>query len=258
MAKYRLYIDESGSHEYVDSESQERRYLGLVGIIVEFDKYENGIKPQIKELQGMFDPDEDVILHREDIVNKKGVFARLDDLEFKTQFNEKVLNMFVANDYVLCVMVLDKRAHYKRYGGSAYHPYHYCVNVLLERYVIFLEEINSRGDIMAEARGKKEDGELRSAFDKFYKGGTSFVSEKRIQQRLFSKDIKIKPKAKGFAGLQFADLLALPLKLFVLKEYGKISSIKENFTKNVITKSKSHIRQGVNGKIKGYGIKLLE
>lgn len=67
-------------------------------------------------------------------------------------------------DYTLCAVVLDKKSHLERYQKSAFHPYHYCTNVLLERYVFYLQENGGRGDVLAEARGKREDHALKEEY----------------------------------------------------------------------------------------------
>jgi len=98
---YRLYIDESGDHSYGKKELQkwvikfkedtlevpidhypelerdEKRYLGLTGCIIESEEYRNIFHPRIEQLKQKYfphNPDEPVIFHRKDIINKHGPF----------------------------------------------------------------------------------------------------------------------------------------------------------------------------------------
>lgn len=259
MEKYRLYIDESGTHDYSEKETIKHRYLGLIGVIVALTDYQSDIQPKIFELKRMFseDPDELVLLHRDEIVNRQGPFVKLYDLGFESKFNESLLDLLDTGNYILCGIVLDKKSHYERYGKAATHPYHYCLNVLLERYVLFLEEKQLRGDVVSEARGKREDGALRDAYSRFYLKGTNFISPERIQDRLTSQDIKLRTKKNCAEGLELADLLVLATKFYALKTYNIISELTDNFGLMVIDKIHKKFRHNGAGGVKGYGIKLI-
>jgi len=257
--KFRLYIDESGTHNYSTQDDIKSRYLGLTGFIVNEEANIEVLQPKLQELKRMFanDPDELPVLHREEIVNKKGVFARLNDAGFEKEFNEKFLDLIKNLDYRICAVVLDKKSHLERYQKSAFHPYHYCANVLLERYVFFLQENGYRGDVLAEARGKKEDHALKEEYKRFYENGTYFCKPAYVQQFLTSKEIKIKPKSKMFVGLEFADLLSLATKLDTLSCYGELTTLDDNFCKVVIESIQDKYRSSTNGKTKGFGKKLI-
>lgn len=260
MEKYRLYIDESGTHNYSDKDSIKHRYLGIVGVIVAVSDYQSDIQPKIIGLKKMFseDPDDLVLLHRDEIVNKQGAFAKLADKEFESRFNEGLIDLLENGNYVLCGIVLDKKSHFDRYDKAATHPYHYCLNVLLERYVLFLEENGVTGDVMSEARGKKEDSALRDAYERFYLRGTNFISTERIQERLTSKKIKLRTKQNCAEGLELADLLVLATKFHVLNTYNVIKELNDNFSKVIVDKTQPKFRHNGNGYVKGYGIKLIE
>ena len=197
------------------------------------------------------------VQHREDIVNKKGVFAKLNDGGFEKEFNERFLDLIKNLNYKICAVVLDKKSHLERYQKSAFHPYHYCANVLLERYVFFLQENGGRGDVLAEARGKKEDHALKEEYKRFFEIGTYFCKPAYIQQFLTSKEIKIKPKSKMFVGLEFADLLSLATKLDILHSYGQIPILDDNFCKVVVENIQNKYRSSANGQTKGFGKKLI-
>ncbi len=260
MAKlFRLYIDESGTHNYSTAPQLDKRYLGLTGIIVDSEIYEAEFQPRITNLKKLFsnDPDDLPILHRDDIVNKTGAFAKLNDPTIEAKFNTQFISLIKDVDYSICTVVIDKTAHFAKYQKSANHPYHYCLTAMLERYAHFLE-IRGRGDVCAESRGRIEDMALKDAYEHFYSDGTYFRSKEYVQTYLTSREIKIKPKDKSIAGLELADLLALPTKLDVLKTNGILTTLTENFTKQIIDLiQKKYCRGNRSHNVKGYGKKLL-
>jgi hypothetical protein len=72
-------------------------------------------------------------------------------------FNQDLLQFLQQSTYVLITVVIDKKAHTKRYGAAALNPYHYCLAARLEHYYGFMNFYNAKGDIMTESRGSKED-----------------------------------------------------------------------------------------------------
>jgi hypothetical protein len=257
--KFRLYIDESGTHSYSNSTKLDKRYLSLTGIIINSDDYESDIKPALLEIKKLFSDDLDdlPILHREDIQNKIGLFQCLNMPEIEKKFNELLLTLYANGKFVIITVVIDKKDHLERYGDSALHPYHYCLTVLLEKYVSYLKD-KGAGDVIAEGRGGMEDMALKEAYKYFYNNGTNFISPGLIQNHLSSKEIKIKPKWKGIDGLQLADLLSLPSKLYVLLAYKVRTSMDNNFNLKImkVIKTKFYRNPHTNKGI-GYGIKLL-
>lgn len=256
---YRIYIDESGNHNYSQSSDLDKKYLGLTGIILDIETYENDLQPKITELKKIFTNDLDDLpnLHHEDIMAMTGHFSKLRDPQIRSEFDKQLLELIEKVDFCICAVVIDKNEHFQRYREAAMHPYHYCLNSMLERYIHFLE-IRGRGDVLAEARGGTEDMQLKAAYETFYNYGTSFERPSHIQTLLTSRELKLKPKNKNIAGLELADLLALCTKLDVLNTYGRIAALGENFNKRIINLLHSKYCRGNNlPKIKGYGKKLL-
>jgi hypothetical protein len=261
MKKCRLYIDESGTHNYSISDKVDKRYLGLVGVAISDIEYTTVLQPKMRDIKLMFggDPDEPPILHREDIIKKSGLFTKLNDKDFETDFNQKIFDIVSNTKYIICCVVLDKKSHFEKYSSAAYHPYHYCLNILLERYSWLLEEYDFHGDVMAESRGKREDNELRSAYNTFYTRGTYFRSKESIQQRITSKSLKTKPKTANIVGLEFADLLSLATKLDTLHFYGAIPELTENFCKQIVSRIEPKYRRDpASHKVGGFGKKLIK
>jgi hypothetical protein len=257
MKRYRMYVDESGDHTYYSLEDPAKRYLGLIGIFIETEYYRTVFQPELERLKQKHfphNPDEPVILHRKDIINRVGHFWRLRDPEKELAFNEDFLQFAKEQDYRIIIVVIDKKTHIERYGQAAYHPYHYCLAALLERYCGFLNFYNARGDVLAESRGGTEDLNLKRAYQKLYKQGTWYRGSEFFQRVLTSSEIKIKLKSSNVAGLQFSDLLAYPCKQEVLVEERRLEDSGDNFGKQICQCIQPKYNQQIyQGRIKGYG-----
>lgn len=233
--------------------------MGLLGCIVEHEVYRTAFHAAFEALkQEHFphNPDEPVILHRKELVNKEGPFWRLRDPKRETQFNKDLLTFLQEQEYALIMVVIDKKSHVEWYGDAAYHPYHYCLAALMERYCGFLNFYNAKGDVLAESRGKTEDQQLREAYAHLYTSGTQFKPAGFFQRALTSKEIKLKPKSANIAGLQVADLLAYPLKQQILMENSRIApgAWKGRFGEKIAAAVQNkYNRQSYTGRVSGYG-----
>ena len=220
MNRYRLYLDESGDHTYGgDLDDPDRRYLGLTAVAVKTTDYRECFHPTLERLkQDVFphSPDEPVILVRSRIAKREGIFSRLRDASVNAAWERHLLAFFADHLSVIFTVVIDKKAHRERYGRAAYHPYHYCLTVLLERYRGWLELKGGRSDVMAEGRGGTEDLKLKQVYEDIWNNGTQFLSAQLMQNAFTSKELKVKKKEQNIAGLQVADLLAYPARLDVL------------------------------------------
>jgi len=257
MKRYRLYIDESGAHTYSELEDPAKRYLGLTGIFVEGEYYRTTFQPgmeRLKQKHFPHNPDEPVILHREDIINRRGLFWRLRDVEREQAFNEDLLQFIEEQDYRVITVVIDKKTHIERYGEAAYHPYHYCLVAMLERYCGYLNFRNAQGDVLAESRGGTEDQQLKVAYRAVYNAGTQWRGTEFFQRSLTSSEIKLKQKLRNIAGLQLADLLAYPSKQEILIEERVINDPGDNFGKQICQRIQiKYNKQEYEQRIKGYG-----
>ncbi len=255
--RFRIYIDESGDHTYSKIKKISDRYLGLTGVIIESEYYRMEFSPDLEELKQKHfphNPDSPVVLHRNDIINKRGPFWRLKDKNKQENFNNDLLDFLDKQQYHLISVVLDKYLHQKNYGISAFHPYHYCLTALLERYCGYLNYFNAVGDVMAESRGREEDKQLKIEYQHLYLSGTYYRDASFFQKTLTSKEIKLKKKRANIAGLQLADLLAYPSKQDMLINHGVISRPQNrfgNFINNCI--QPKYNKRFDLGTIDGYG-----
>jgi len=169
-------------------------------------------------------------------------------------FDEDVLQFIKEQDYRIITVVIDKKTHIERYGEAAYHPYHYCLAALLERYCGFLNFYDAQGDVLAESRGGTEDRQLKEAYRAVYNAGTQWRGTEFFQRGLTSSEIKLKQKSRNIAGLQLADLLAHPSKQEILIEEERINDPGDNFGKQICQCIEAKYNRHVfDGRIKGYG-----
>lgn len=219
MPVYRLYIDEVGNEGMTSAALQDdnNRYLSLTGVIIESDYYKDTFHPSLYSFKSKFIPGypddpqgETHCLHRRDIMKKQNGFEFLNDDTIHIAFDQELMKIVRTTEYTVISVVIDKLAHLNAYGTFYNHPYYYCLNILLERYVRFLETIRGTGDVLIEARGKNKDKELKRIFESTYQHGTGYIHARRFQQALSSQTIKIKPKEKDIYGLQLADIVAYP------------------------------------------------
>ncbi len=257
MSVYRLYIDESGHHRYQRNEAITERYLGLTGIIINKDVYDNEVIKRVEQLRSHFYTDHDLRppLHLTDIMASKNGFAKLQEADIRKQFDGQLLSLLKDVDYQIITVVIDKNGHQDKYVTPE-HPYHYSLTCMLERYCKFLKYANAKGDVMAEARGKKEDRKIEEVYSDFYANGTNFANATDVQARLTSKEIKMKTKYHLIHGLEFADLIALNSKIDILHSNERIETLDNNFTKTVIEAIQPKYYTGATGP-KGNGKKFL-
>jgi len=223
--QYRLYVDESGDHTFNNLDDIGHRYLALVGIAIEADYYRSTFQPRLEALKQTHfphNPDEPVVLHREDIYNRRYCFGILCDEEKNNRWEQDVITFVKESKFRLFTIVIDKKAHKEKYGASANHPYHLCLTFLLERYRGYLLYVDGKGDVMAESRGKEQDMALKEVYRDVWWRGTFYISNRNFQSVLTSRELKLKTKLANIAGLQFADLLAHSAKMEILSSRGRV------------------------------------
>ncbi len=262
MKLYRIYIDEVGNHDLTHTQDPNHRFLSLTGVILETNYAREILIPEMNAITREYfqtDPDIPVIFHRADIVNHRPPFSCLNNPLVEQRFNLDVLGLLYKWEYTVITIVIDKREHINKYNVWHYHPYHYCLSVLLERFILFLRNAMARGDVMVEARGGKEDCKLKDSFQRLWEHGTNKISAEKWQEKLTSKELKIKPKSADIAGLQLADIIAHPSRREILLDNRLITDTRNTFGDlivEILRKSK-YYRNKKDGNIYGYGKKLL-
>jgi len=235
--KYRIYIDEVGNPDLGSSDNPNHRFLSLTGVILDLDYIQSVVHPEMESLKRKHfrsHPDEPIIFHRKEMVNRLPPFEALRDDDFRTKFDRELLGLMERWEYTVISVCLDKKKHKETYQTWRYDPYHYCLAVLLERFVFFLGQEGRPGDVMAESRGGKADMRLKASFSRLWEYGTEYVDPSQFQTRITSRQLKVKMKANNIAGLQLADLLAHPSRNEILRENGLLQRKVASFAEEVI------------------------
>lgn len=258
--KYRIYIDEVGNHDLKHVTDPNQRYLSLTGVVFELDYVANELFPRLETLKTKYfksHPDNPTVLHRKELLNKKSPFEALKDPDIADAFDRELLRLLTELDFVVMTVVLDKKQHKEQYLLWRYDPYHYCLKVLVERFVLFLESKDAVGDVMAESRGGKEDMRLKKSFHRVYEEGTEFVHAEKFKAYLSSSQLKAKPKSNNIAGLQIADLVAYPSYKRMLFQKGKVEKVGQFGERIVDILENYKYYRGLSNRLWGYGKKWL-
>lgn len=255
-----MYVDEVGNSDRKSTSNPNHRFFSLTGVILLLEVVKKQLHPEFEELKSRFfdfHPDDPIIFHRKEIVNARHPFGVLKDKEIRTKFDEALLRIISETDFTVITVVLDKQEYIKLYKEFRYDPYHYCLSVLLERYVHYLDKKGLYGDVLAESRNKKENRRLKKEFHRLYEIGTQHIAEKEISRVLTSSEIKIKSKENNIAGLQLADLLAHPSRREILLEKQKIEDYRKNIFAERIVDILKIKYDSQDGEIYSFGKNLL-
>jgi hypothetical protein len=254
----RLYIDESGDHKSSHQTDIGKRYLGVIGVHFQQaagQQFRRDLEA-FKRLHLDYDEDDPPILHREDIVSRRGPFHVLRHPDRRRRFDDALIDLIGSTRYTVTAVVIDKFQHGQ--NRQLVHPYHYCLHAIIERYCGLLDRAGCVGDVIAESRGGVEDGALKRAYEELRDKGTQFCDRERCERTLTSSKLKLRPKGANIAGLQLADILAHPLTRDVLVAYKRSANRGSAFADRVCTsvecRYNNHPR---NGHINGYGRVIL-
>lgn len=258
--KHRLFTDEVGNSDIGSSDDPNHRYLSLTGAIIASEYHSTVVSPALEELKRTcFDshPDKPIILHRKELMNKNYPFESLRNPITAISFDNDLLSLLRSLDYAVITVVIDKQEHKRRYQKWLFDPYHYCLTAMVERYVLWLQNAQVEGDVMAESRGKQDERRLKVSFERIYVKGSDFVSSTVFASQLTSKQLKLHTKKDNIAGLQLADLIAHPSFRGTLARKEQ-RPLPDNFGGKIeaILETSKYVRSH-SGRIDGYGRKWL-
>ncbi|MGH7055777.1 MAG: DUF3800 domain-containing protein [Stellaceae bacterium] len=258
---YRLYIDETGNADLKASQRDpNHRFLSLSGVAMSLDYARRVAYPKLEDIKAEFfqsHPDHPIVLHRKDLIQKNHPFHALRDPETDTRFGNVIFSYLRTTEFKAITVVIDKQEHLNRYKVWQYDPYHYCLEILVERYFFFLRDNSAVGDVMAEVRGGKPDRKLEKLYHHFFTNGTSYLRASVLQRYLSSKDLKMRPKSANVTGLQIADLIAAPSAQYV-KATRRQGKLPDRFGARIVKllREAKYLRDH-NGIVAGCGTKWL-
>lgn len=257
---YRLYLDEVGVEAIKRLHSDNFRFLSLTGVAMKIDHARDFLQPALNLIKAEVfdqDPDQPIIFHRTDIIGFKGPFEVLRNDLIREDFDRRLLRVMRDANYRVITALIDKRWMVEQIHWNQTHPYNYLMEIIVEKYAQFLKRMSDNGDIMPEARGKKQDKSLQEEFDAFRSNGTRFVNADLIQSHILSKKLKFRTKKDNIAGLQLCDLLAHSSHYTTRQNMGHsvhLGPFSENISKILVFEKYD---RSYNGEVRGYGMKHI-
>lgn len=257
---YRLYLDEHGTDTLKRLKLDGYRYFSLTGVAMKVDHARDFLVPSFNRIKASIldeDPDSPICFHRSDIRRAAGPFEKLKDTGTRKAFDESILGTLRDSQYTVVSVVIDKKAMAEQHHWSSRHPYHFLMEVMVEKYAQFLNRMADIGDIMPEARGRNQDQALQSEFEDLKLNGTRYASKELVQYRIPSTSLKFRTKRENIAGLQLCDLLAHPSHYTIRHNMNHPVELGP-FAKRVsdILRAQKYDRSAY-GKVWGYGAKYL-
>lgn len=209
-----VYIDETGDHGMASIDPNFPIFV-LTMVIVDIATYTEKIVPTFYRFKLDTFGHEGVILHSRKIRKAQEDFGFLTDPAMRTPFYTALYQAMETSDYNLISVVIRKQKHKDRYGAKARHPYNLAFTFALERLLPLLEGLGQTDvHLIAEARGKREDAELKLAVLDVVNNGTFYISATRFKAIRFRLDFR--PKAMNIIGTQIADLAGYPISRYAL------------------------------------------
>jgi hypothetical protein len=257
---YRLYVDEVGTDDMNDLKNDDHRYLSLTGVAMKIEVARDDLTPKfdwVKKTVFDHDPDNPVIFHRKKIVHRKAEFGVLNDKNKADLFDRAMLRIYKQCDYAVITALIDKLDASGKEKWREKHPYHYLMQILVEKFARFLDRNNDFGEVMPEGRKGIKDARLQEAYDAVRKNGNFYFPPEKICYRIPSKQLKFRYKRDNIAGLQLADLLAHPSHMYIRSRQNHpvtLGAYAQSVTTILVT---SKYDRSYHGSIMGYGIKYL-
>lgn len=257
---FRMYLDETGTHDLGHVHQEAHRYFSLTGVILDLEDIREGVTRNLNVLKNdLFspDPDEPLILHRKSIMERRARFSVLRDDVLNLEFCERLISFIEDTSFTTITAVVDKKAILGMDHWHEKNPYHYCLEILVEKFVQWLCRTNSVGDVLAERRGKKEDKALCEVYLRVISKGTRFIGTETFSGALTAKKLKMRRKEENITGLQIADLIAHPSYLYVRDSVGHSVDIRGLAPRIIRILKDTKYDRSSTGKISGYGIKYI-
>lgn len=239
-----LFLDESGDHDLINIDLEYSIFV-LAGCIMDLEYEGKVLTPALNQFKKDLFGNSDIILHLADYTRNKACFGNLCNKDFREKFYTGLNKIIKDMDFTLLACIVDKKEHVKHYK-NAIDPYLLSLEVVLERYIMFLKRNNEKGIVIAESRGNQLDNQLNLAFLDLKISGTRFLRPTDIVEAI--TDFRIRKKDENIAGLQLIDTIISPI--------GRKFLGRKNFyiAYDVI---KSKFRKHDCGKYKGYGLVIL-
>lgn len=207
-----LFLDESGDHNLVKIDIQYPMFI-LGGVIID-EEYLPILNKKVNDFKLELFGNKDIILHTADITRNKNGFEKLKQKEFRENFYSKLNILMNELQYSIVACAIKKDEHIEKYGDSAIDPYLLSLNVIVEKFCLYLRHNNELGSIIAEKRDRTLDHELELSWLNLKIRGTKHLKGSEIEDKIES--LKLEHKHLNTNALQIADLVVSPIGRYVL------------------------------------------
>ena len=247
MKNYYLFLDESGHHG-IKTKDQQYPVLVLCGCFIKKDYFDSKLTDKFNKLKLKYFKTTKIVLHSRDIRKWQNEFKILGDPKIRNEFYKDLDGLIASAEFNIITTAILKDKLIEQYGPRTDNPYELSLTFILERTTFLSDNIGCKSvEMVAEARGKKEDASLHNQHQLILSHGTAYVDNLRLRSRF--SDIKFVKKAENNLGTQIADLVAYPLATKAL--YPE----RENLAFRVI--EPKIYRQFLDGDYLGYGLKIF-
>ena len=193
----------------------------LVGLLVGETYYSRTLVPRVKAVKEQNGFDRAVLLHSSSIRRHEREFSVLSDSNRCNRFYESLNKMFRTSRIRVYAVVIDKQRLRERLIWAP-DPYNVSLSLLLSltcgRRGMPTPWPPNVARIVAESRGRREDKQLQSEYQRLRRSGLPSYGAEGVQGRraqtvgrVFPARIDFAGKKKVVAGLELADLAAYPL-----------------------------------------------
>lgn len=241
-----MFLDESGDHNLKKISSIHPVFV-LGGVIVDRAYARTVIEPAMQTFKARHFGRTDLVLHTVEMNRGRGAYAFLADPVKRALFYSELNDMLASFDYKVVACVIKKDDHIRQYGANAADPYHYSLEILVERFCMELGPLLDSGFICAECRNPGLDKRLMEAWDELRANGlgTGFMSSSAIDERIVGLDLK--DKRPNLAGLQLADLVITPIGRHVAGIPMKSNEVQRSVVETKLRTHKgSYVGSGLN------------
>lgn len=237
-----LYLDESGDHDLVNIDKN-YPIFALGGCVMDSSYHDRVLKPAMDFFKEKVLGNSSIILHYADYTRDGVGFEKLSDKTNRETFYRELNKIIKDTDFTLIACIIDKIEHNKHYKYPI-NPYILSLEIIIEKFVMFLNKVNEQGIIISESRNPQLDNELNLAFLDIKIRGTRFLKPTEIVDRI-DNNFYIKKKEENIAGLQLIDSIITPIGrryLNLKNRYLDYEAIKSKFERHSC------------GRYRGYGL----
>jgi hypothetical protein len=210
-ADHVVYVDESGDHSLTSIDPLFPVFV-LAFCVFRISEYVNVVVPSVEQLKFDFFAHDMVVLHERDIRKATGPFRFLQNEGLRDRF-QRCLTSVVENAPFAVVAEVIHKPTFRSGSTQSANPYHVALERCLDHVAAHILADGGAGEVSVvfEARGRREDAELRSEFERImslprWAAPTSIRFEFVCAQ-----------KSSNSSGLQLADLVARPIGLNALR-----------------------------------------